>query len=57
MHVAEGILEVAEERDVDVIVMASHGRGGLRRLVLGSVTDKVLRGANRPVLIIRSKVE
>jgi nucleotide-binding universal stress UspA family protein len=56
MHVAEGILEAAEEKDADVIVMASHGRGGVRRLVLGSVTDKVLRGANRPVMIIRTEM-
>ena len=53
-HVAEAILESAKERDADVIVMASHGLGGVRRMVLGSVTDKVLRGADRPVLIIRS---
>ena len=51
-HVAEGVIECAAEVDADAIVMASHGRGGVRRLALGSVTDKVLRGTDRPVLII-----
>jgi len=51
-HVAEGILECAAERKADVIVMASHGHGGVRRLMLGSVTDKVLRGTDVPVLVV-----
>lgn len=55
IHAAEGILDIASERDVDVIAIASHGRGGVPRLVLGSVTDKVLRGADRPVLIVRAE--
>lgn len=54
-HAPAGILDVAEELDVDLIVMASHGRGGLGRAVLGSVTDKVLRGSGRPVLIVRAE--
>jgi nucleotide-binding universal stress UspA family protein len=54
-HIAEGIIECADEVDADAIVMASHGRGGVRRLALGSVTDKVLRGTERPVLIIPGK--
>jgi nucleotide-binding universal stress UspA family protein len=51
-HLADGILEVAQDEEADVIVMASHGRGGVRRLVLGSVTDKVLRGSGRAVLVV-----
>jgi nucleotide-binding universal stress UspA family protein len=51
-HVAEGILECAAERKADVIVMASHGHGGIRRLMLGSVTDKVVRGSDLPVLVV-----
>jgi nucleotide-binding universal stress UspA family protein len=39
----------------DVIALATHGRGGLRRLVLGSVTDKVVRGAVGPVLVVRPR--
>lgn len=54
IHAAEGILDIARERKADLIAMASHGRGGVKRLVLGSVTDKVLRASDRPVLIIRA---
>lgn len=53
-HAPGGILEVADEVDADLIVMASHGRGGLDRVLLGSVADKVLRGSDRPVLIVRA---
>lgn len=52
-HPAPAILEVAEEEDVDLITVGTHGRGGLRRLVLGSVADKVIRGTHRPVLVHR----
>ncbi|MDX1673829.1 MAG: universal stress protein [Longimicrobiales bacterium] len=52
-HPAPAILEVAEERDVDLIALGTHGRGGLRRLILGSVADKVIRGTHRPVLVHR----
>jgi nucleotide-binding universal stress UspA family protein len=55
IHAAEGILDISQERDADLIAMASHGRGGVTRAVLGSVTDKVLRGSNRPVLIVRAE--
>jgi nucleotide-binding universal stress UspA family protein len=55
IHAAEGILQIAAERGADLIAMASHGRGGVRRVVLGSVTDKVLRGSSRPVLIVRAE--
>lgn len=47
------ILEVARPADFALIAMASHGRGGLRRIVLGSVADKVVRGAEVPVLVHR----
>lgn len=47
------IVEVADERGCDLIVMGSHGRSGLARLILGSVTDGVLRHAHVPVLCIR----
>ena len=52
-HAASGILEALGDIGADVIVMASHGRGGLGRAVLGSVADKVLRGSERPVMIVR----
>lgn len=52
---AEDILRVAEEKNVDLIVMATPGRSGVRRLVLGSVTEKVVRAAACPVLAVRSE--
>jgi nucleotide-binding universal stress UspA family protein len=50
---AEGILEVAESRDCDLIVMASHGRRGITKLLLGSQTMRVLNSSSRPVLVCR----
>lgn len=52
-HPAPAILELAEEVDADLIVVGTHGRGGLPRLILGSVADKVIRGTHRPVLVHR----
>jgi nucleotide-binding universal stress UspA family protein len=53
MHPARGILELEEELPADLIAVATHGRGGLARALLGSVADKVLRGAKVPVLLTR----
>jgi nucleotide-binding universal stress UspA family protein len=50
---ARSILQAADPAGADVIAMATHGRGGLRRLVLGSVSDKVVRAALGPVLLVR----
>jgi nucleotide-binding universal stress UspA family protein len=50
---ATGILEYSEGHNIDLIVMATHGRTGLRRWVYGSVTEKVLRGAQCAMLIVR----
>jgi len=36
-----------------MVALATHGRGGVRRLVLGSVADKLIRGAEQPVLVVR----
>lgn len=51
---AEKILEYAREKSLNLIAMSSHGRGGIARWVLGSVADKVIRGDEVPVLIVRS---
>lgn len=48
----QGILEEARTRGADLIVMGTHGRGGFEHLVLGSVTEKVLRKATIPVLTV-----
>jgi nucleotide-binding universal stress UspA family protein len=50
---ADAILAVAREEGSDVIALATHGRSGLTRLVVGSVADKVRRGAEMPVLLYR----
>lgn len=46
------ILGYAREHDVDVIVMGTHGRTGYERYLLGSVAEKVVRAATRPVLTV-----
>lgn len=48
------IVEFAQEHDTDLIVMATHGRTGLRRFLLGSVTEKVVRTAPCPVFTVKS---
>ena len=50
--VAHSLIELASPERVSLIVIATHGRGGLRRLVLGSVTDKLVRAAQVPIMII-----
>ena len=49
----EAILRLAEEEQVDLIVMGSHGRGWLGRLLMGSVAENVMRHATCPVLIVK----
>jgi len=54
---AQQIVDMAEEEDVDVIVMCTHGRAGLTHLVYGSVAEDVLHHAPCPVLLIRPEVD
>jgi nucleotide-binding universal stress UspA family protein len=49
------ITDYAEENDIDMIVMGSHGRGGVRRVLLGSVAERVLRTARMPVLVVDAR--
>jgi nucleotide-binding universal stress UspA family protein len=53
-RVEDRIAEYAEEKNIDVIIMATHGRSGVSRWVRGSVADKVLRSARIPVLVVRA---
>lgn len=50
---AERIVNFAEEQNIDMIVVGSHGIGGFERLVIGSVSEKVVRHAKIPVLVVR----
>jgi nucleotide-binding universal stress UspA family protein len=52
---ADAILDAARVHKVDEIVMSTHGRSGLGRLFLGSVTEAVLRGTRTPVLAIHAE--
>lgn len=48
------ILDYADENGIDLIVMGTHGRRGLDRYLLGSVTEKVVRSSHVPVLTVRA---
>ena len=54
---AERILAYVEDQDIDLIVMGTHGRRGLSRVLLGSVTEAVVRRAPCPVFVVRSDEE
>jgi len=51
---AEVISDVADDEDVSVVVMSSHGRGWIKQLIVGSVTYEVAKNGNRPVLVVRA---
>lgn len=51
--VAEAIIATAKKQKCDLIVMASHGRRGIKRLLLGSETQQVLTHSHTPVLVLR----
>jgi nucleotide-binding universal stress UspA family protein len=57
LSAAAGILDYAEEQDIDLIVMGTHGRRGLRRFIMGSVAEEVVRLARCPVLTTRGDEE
>lgn len=51
---AYAIVEAARLRRADLVVMTTHGRSGLGRLILGSVAESVLRGTTTPILLLRA---
>ncbi|MBN1862453.1 MAG: universal stress protein [Dehalococcoidales bacterium] len=53
---ADEILRYTEENDIDLILMATHGRSGIRRWVMGSVADRVLRASRVPVWLVRAGI-
>lgn len=52
---ADAIIEAEKETGADLVVMSTHGRRGITRWAVGSVTEKVLRGGSVPVLMVRVK--
>ena len=54
---APAILEYAHDNAIDLIALATHGRSGAARILLGSSADKILRGATTPVLLYRPPME
>ena len=52
-NVGEALINLAHPERIDLVAIATHGRSGLQRLVLGSVADKLIRGSEPPVLVIR----
>lgn len=56
-NIADGIVQAAQDYGCDMIFIGSHGRSGLSRLLLGSVTTKVLALTHTPVLVYRVKDE
>lgn len=52
-HPAEKIVEISEKESVAAIVMGSHGKSNLKAALIGSVSEEVVRRANRPVIVVR----
>jgi nucleotide-binding universal stress UspA family protein len=55
-HPAEEILSYADKNSIDLILIATHGRSGVRRWVMGSVADKILRTSKVPVWLVRASI-
>lgn len=53
----EGIMEVSEKYNCDIIIMGSHGATGFKEMFIGSNTEKVVRNSNIPVLVIKNEYE
>jgi nucleotide-binding universal stress UspA family protein len=51
--IARAIMEFSEKESIDLVVMTTHGKSGLRRAIMGSVADVVIRESGKPVLVIR----
>ena len=57
VEAAKRILELLESGGYDLLVMGTHGRGGVKHLVLGSVAEKVVRASPVPVITMRAEPE
>jgi nucleotide-binding universal stress UspA family protein len=54
-NAAEAIIDAEKEIGADLVIMSTHGRSGISRWAIGSVTEKVLRGGSVPVLMVRCR--
>ena len=52
----EEIVKIAEDEGADIIIMGSHGKTNLRDILLGSVTENVIKKSNKPVLVVKRKI-
>ena len=52
---AQSIMEFAQKEHIDLVVMTTHGKSGLKRAIMGSVADVVIRESGKPVLVVRPK--
>jgi nucleotide-binding universal stress UspA family protein len=52
---ARSIIEFSENENIDLVVMTTHGKSGLRRAFVGSIADVVIRRSGKPVLVIRPR--
>ena len=50
---AEEIMDHAAQKDIDLIAMSTHGRSGVKRFLLGSVAEKILRHSPKPIFLVR----
>lgn len=52
---ASEIINYANNKETDLIIMSTHGRSGIKRWALGSVADRVLRGTDKPLILVRAR--
>jgi len=52
--VAKSLADYTENKDIDLIIMATHGHSGVKRWIMGSVADKLLRSSSLPVFMVRA---
>jgi nucleotide-binding universal stress UspA family protein len=49
----QSILDFAKKYKIDLVIMTTHGKGGLKRVIMGSVADRIIRESGKPVLVVR----
>lgn len=54
---AQSIMEFSKKEHMDLVVMTTHGKSGLKRAVMGSVADTVIRESGKPVLVVRPRTK